>query len=100
MIRLILLIVVFLGLAPLTARPQQVPCAPFEQMAAMLMVQFGEIPAMRGPVGNEGKALGIIFINPMTQSYSVVMQRADGMACIVLSGRDLEALAKPKGNDT
>ncbi len=99
MTRLVPLVILFLGLAPFTARPQP-PCAPFEQMAAMLMVQFGEIPAMRGPVGSEGKALGIIFINPMTQSYSVVMQRSDGMACIVLSGRDLEALAKPKGNDT
>ena len=73
------------------------PCLPdFDQFAKALHDRFGEVPQVGGVMGG-GRPL-VIFSNPATGTWTVVIQAADGSFCSPASGEGFKAV--PPGQPT
>lgn len=76
----ILLVIMFYIATP--AKSQEA-CAPKDQIDKRMWVQFGESPIGIGITQN-----GWIYItnNPQTGSFTVILRRPDGTACLMTGG--------------
>ncbi len=66
---------------------EQPKCAPYGQVEAMLAAEFQETRVQQGIVG-EGEAMLAIFASPNGGTWSAVMVRPDGLACMAAAGTD------------
>ena len=73
-----------------TAAHAEAPCLPtLDAFAAALERGFGEV-AQIGGVMQEGRAL-LMFANPKTGTWTIVVQAPDGRYCSPAAGRDYRA---------
>lgn len=91
MIRLALLLAALA--APAAA---QTRCAPFHDIATMLPQQFGEVPIATGAAQQNAMFL---FLNRQTGTWSIVIYRPDGVACIPAHGDQYDAPTPPPEGD-
>jgi hypothetical protein len=80
-----------LTLAAGTAHAQQAPCGNPVDIAERLAVEFGEAPAARGI--DAGGDLVVIYANPETGTWTVLLALPNGPACIVSTGTSWEPIA-------
>jgi hypothetical protein len=80
-----------LTLAAGTAHAQQAPCGNPVDIAERLAVEFGEAPAARGI--DAGGNLVVIYSNPETGTWTVLLALSRGPACIVSTGTAWEPIA-------
>ena len=81
------------------ARAQQMPCGDADKMAAHLTTKYGEHPAGGGVSPNGGMV--VLFLNPETRTFTIMLRSANGTACLAASGEDWEAkAATPTGQGT
>ena len=79
--------IIIVALLPVPARAQTV-CAPARKMAAGLLKSHGEEIVMTGTTfGGTGQV--IVMAGP-GGSFSILIVRSDGMACMVAAGEDTE----------
>ena len=69
-------------------------CAPFDQVEAQLAAEFHETRVQQGIVG-EGRALLAIFASPNGETWTAVMVRPDGLACMAAAGQDWQTRSDP-----
>ena len=62
-------------------------CGPKQTVADQLAGRFGEVPIVSGISKNTSMKF---FGNPRTGSWSMVVIRPDGIACVLAIGEDLE----------
>ena len=62
-------------------------CAPHADMLALLAKHYGEAPQAVGLIG--GNAV-LEVLSSRAGSFTILVTRADGMACIVAAGQDFE----------
>ena len=72
----------------------QESCAPYDQVAAKLAAEFHETRVQQGIVG-EGRALLAIFASPNGETWTAVMVRPDGLACMAAAGQDWQTRSDP-----
>ena len=80
-----------LTLAAGTAHAQQAPCGNPVDIAERLAVEFGEAPAARGI--DAGGNFVVIYSNPETGTWTVLLALPRGPACIVSTGTAWEPIA-------
>jgi hypothetical protein len=64
-------------------------CLPTEQGYSLLTEQYKE---QRLFIGNTGTALIEVWVNPETETWSLVETRPDGISCLAASGTGFEAI--------
>lgn len=80
-----------------TPASAETPCLPtFEDFAAALERTFEEVPQIIGTM-NGGRGL-IVFANPKTGTWTIVVESPDGQFCSPASG--LNFIAAPQGDPT
>ena len=85
---------------PAAAEPRPTPlqfmglCDTHAGLTAVLEDRFGETPVAMGTVGEY--YIMEVFANPETGTWTVVLTQANGTACGIASGDDLETLAPSK----
>jgi hypothetical protein len=85
-------------LAAIPAQAQQRPCAPVQVMQESLASEYGETPAFIAAAGEAGDLAVATFINPKTNSFSILVVRPDGIACMIAAGEHWRGLpVKPVG---
>jgi hypothetical protein len=78
------------------AQAQQ--CAPYPDLTAHLISQFGETMVWHGDVSPE--AVIQLWSNAATQTWTVVIYSADGTGCFMASGTGFETFApSPAGTE-
>ncbi len=83
--RLTLPLIAALSMA-LPAHAQEQPkCAPYPEVEAMLAQEFQETRVQQGIVG-DGEAMLAIFASPNGDTWTAVMVRTDGVACLAAAG--------------
>ena len=68
----------------------QTNCMPTEQVQITLLEDYGEVPLTMGLAGP-----GVIveyWGNPETGTWSIVINRANGISCVPVSGTDMELI--------
>jgi hypothetical protein len=87
----------FLGAAILAPGLTQAAgvCAPTDALVASVKAQFGEVPAFHGTL-RDGSML-MVLIDPVDQSWTLLLKTGDGMACVLGSGDDFEAETQKPG---
>ena len=79
---------------PLIPGQLQVVCSSLAQLESMLK-EYSEIPLTRGLVTRENTTSSlVIFVNPETQSFTVVEKTPNGLYCVLALGQKLEAVPK------
>lgn len=81
---------------PVAAQAPQ--CAPHDRVIALLSGKYGEDRRSAGLAGAEGQAIMEIHANEETGTWTIIIIRPDGIACLVISGshfHDVEPM--PKG---
>lgn len=79
---------------PLIPGQLQVVCSSLAQLESMLK-EYSEIPLARGLVTRENTTSSlVIFVNPETQSFTVVEKTPNGLYCVLALGQKLEAVPK------
>jgi hypothetical protein len=73
------------------AQSQQ--CAPYPDLASHLISQFGEVMVWQGNATPE--AMVQLWSNADTETWTVLVYRADGLGCFMASGTGLETYAPP-----
>jgi hypothetical protein len=73
------------------AQTQQ--CAPYPDLTAHLISQFGETMVWHGDATPQ--VVVQLWSNAETQTWTVVAYRADGMGCFMASGTGFETFARP-----
>ena len=73
----------------------EAPCAEHDKVAAMLESQYGEIPFATGTV--MAGAAAEFYRNDTTGTWTLLVIRPDGLACIAAAGEAFAGLA-PKPN--
>lgn len=73
---------------------QEPKCAPYDQVEAMLAAEFQETRVQQGIVG-DGQAMLLIFASPNGGTWSAVMVRPDGVACLAAAGSDWQTRNDP-----
>ncbi len=66
---------------------EQPKCGPYDQIEASLAAEFRETKVQQG-VTEDGKYMLAIFASPNGETWTALMVRADGVACLAASGRD------------
>ena len=80
------IVVLMIGMAwPASADVSQ--CGPKQTVAEQLAGRFGEVPIVSGISMNTSMKF---FGNPRTGSWSMIVIRPDGIACVLAIGEDLE----------
>lgn len=74
------------GQEPRTGQ-EQPPCAPYDQVEAKLAAEYRETRIQQGVVG-DGRAMLVIFASPDGATWTAVMVRPDGLACMAAAGDD------------
>ena len=69
---------------PVTAMAQNVPCGDPAKVIGHLVGKYGERPIGAGMM--TGSAPMMIYANPKTGTFSIVVRQANGSACLVLGG--------------
>lgn len=90
MTRLSLIPAAFLAMCSPAHAQQGALCGPAASILAQLAQNHGEEIAFRGLAGNGTMAL--VFANPETGSWTWLVVRPDGVACLALAGEGFEAL--------
>ena len=62
-------------------------CAPYDQVEATLAAEFRETRVQQGIVG-DGQAMLVIYAAPDGATWTAVMVRPDGLACMAAAGTD------------
>ena len=91
------LLFAFMFMVGSPAHSQTPPCARAADILSQLEKQYGETVTAGGVVGSE---LMVILTNKITGSWTILMRRLDGTACIVAGGTGF-GIADPapmKGN--
>jgi hypothetical protein len=73
------------------AGPAAAACLPAPEMRAILSERFGERPVMRGL---SGAAVVEVWVGP-SGTWTVLVLRPDGAACILADGTAAEAVRPP-----
>lgn len=84
--RLILFTVAVLSTLPLPAWAQE-NCAPIDRVEAKLAAEYRETRVQQG-VTQSGQTMLVIFAAPDGATWTAVMVRADGLACMAAAGSD------------
>lgn len=93
---LITAVVAVLAVAsPAMAQPQ---CAPAQAVAAKLLQGYGERPAVE-LYSARGHVI-VVYANAETHTWTVVIHRPDGQACVDDDGEGYAILPEPAGSDT
>ena len=72
-------------------------CFPLAQLVE-LTAQYGEKPIARGPAGNDGSLLVVLYLDRNDASWSVVMIIPPDTACLLASGTDWERIDTADGD--
>ena len=73
--------------------PGAPPCGPADKLQEQLEKQYGETIVGGGFVNND---IIIITTNPKSHSFTIMMRRPDGIACLLIGGKGF-AMADPAG---
>jgi hypothetical protein len=79
---------------PALAQEEGPPCAPFDQVEARLAAEFMETRVAQG-VTSSGQAMLVIFASPNGETWTAVMVRPGGLACMAAAGMDWQARSDP-----
>jgi hypothetical protein len=76
----------------LPARAQNVPpCMALQDMAAVLLAQYGETPRALGAVPLAGDVQGVLlFLNDETRTFTITATEAGGRTCVKIAGLNWE----------
>lgn len=77
------LVAFLLCLAPVAASAQQAPCGPTGAVEKRIHDQFGE--TIVGAGMSQGHAV-FTLVNPVTETWTILMRRPDGQTCVLMSG--------------
>jgi hypothetical protein len=66
---------------------QQPTCAPYAEVEAKLAAEYHETRVQQGVVG-EGRAMLVILASPDGATWTALMVRHDGLACMAAAGSD------------
>ena len=77
------LVAVFLSW-PVSA--QQAKCWPAGEVVANLLEKYGEVPAAEGDLDELAGGRGVLFIDPVDQSWTMTIATMDGLMCPYISG--------------
>lgn len=73
-----------LALIASPAAAQNVPCAPLKPMLDNLSARYGETPQFAGVLPTGARVVAVA--NGKTGTFTVIIQKPDGMACMILTG--------------
>lgn len=92
-------VLAYLVVTPAWPQAPGMPCGDADKMAEHLTAKYGEQPAEVGVSPNGG--LVVLFLNPETRTFTVMLRAPTGTACLAASGEDWEAkAATPLGQGT
>jgi hypothetical protein len=74
-----------------TQRPS---CGATHEIEKTLTAEYGESPAFAAIVNGGGPML--VFTNPETHTFTVVMRKAGGISCLMAAGEDWTAIEQAK----
>lgn len=80
--------------SPALAQEEGPPCAPFHQVEAKLAAEFMETRIAQG-VTSSGQAMLVIFASPNGETWTAVMVRPGGLACMAAAGMDWQIRSDP-----
>ena len=66
-----------------SAAPAQSVCGPIDKLAGSLSSKYGELP---GPLGIVQSMLMRVYVNKTTGTFTILIVRPDGMACVSIAG--------------
>lgn len=79
-----LCIAVLATMLPTTAMAQNMPCGDPAKIIGHLVGKYGERPVGAGIMSGTDPMM--IYANPKTGTFSIVVRRSNGMACLVMGG--------------
>ena len=83
-----------------SAASAQVPCGSYDQIVKSISAaKYGERRIATGEtsIGGEGQNVGVeIYAAPLGKTFTVLLVRPDGLACIISAGSNLRTFPLPE----
>lgn len=70
----------------------QAQCGPTPDVAPQLLAQHGEVPTVR-MLSAKGVVM-VIFVNPRSGGYTLIIERPDGLSCLIDAGDSFEGIGE------